>query len=45
MENERPAAEKLQNQDLARENDELIKVKNEVTGQNNELTKVKDNLF
>jgi hypothetical protein len=32
MENERLAAEKLPNQDLARENDELIRVKNEVTG-------------
>jgi hypothetical protein len=32
MENERLAAEKLQNQDLARENDELIRLKNELTG-------------
>jgi hypothetical protein len=45
MENERLAAKKLQNQDLAHENAEDIRVKDEGTGQNNELTKVKDDLF
>jgi hypothetical protein len=42
MENERLVAEKLQNQDLARDNGKLISVMNELTGQNDELTKEKD---
>jgi hypothetical protein len=45
MENERLAAEKMQNQDLARETDELRRVKTELTRQNDELTNEKDDLI
>jgi hypothetical protein len=45
IENERLAAEKLQNRDLARKNGESIKVKNELTGQNDELRKEKDDVI
>jgi hypothetical protein len=42
MENERMAAEKLRNQDLARANDERSTVKNELMRQTDEFTNAKD---
>jgi hypothetical protein len=45
MENERLAADKLQNQDLPRTKDEVIRVRNELAGQNDKLTKENEDLI